>query len=155
MSHVAIIDIEIKDLEALKMACRDLGLEFVADQRTYRWYGRSVGDYPPPEGFTVQDLGKCEHAIRVPGNAQAYEIGVAKRRDGRPGWTLLWDFWNGGYGLQEKVGEKAVRLTQAYSGHAAIRAAQRLGFHCLGRTTAADGTVEIRLRAGGGFGWQK
>jgi hypothetical protein len=32
MSHVATIELEIRDLEALKAACRVLGLEFVAGQ---------------------------------------------------------------------------------------------------------------------------
>ncbi len=45
MSHVATIEIQIKDLAALKQAAKDLGLEFRENQKTYRWYGYSVGDY--------------------------------------------------------------------------------------------------------------
>lgn len=152
MSHVAQIETEVRDLEALKSACRRLGLEFVAGQRTYRWYGRSVGDYPLPEGFSEKDLGKCDHAIRVPGNDRAYEVGVVKRKDGRPGWTLLWDFWQGGYGLQEKVGEGAGRLKQAYALEAARKAAQRAGHRVLGETQKADGTVVLRIAPGGARG---
>src|SRR6266446_5904173 len=103
MSHVAEIDMEIKDLDALKAAAQDLGLEFCEGQQTYKWYGHSVGDFPMPAGFKEQDLGKCEHALRVKGNPGAYEIGIVPRRDGRPGYTLLWDFWAGGLGLQNKV----------------------------------------------------
>jgi hypothetical protein len=158
MSHVATIELEIRDLEALKAACRVLGLEFVAGQRTYRWYGRHVGDYPLPQGFTPEDLGKCEHAIRVPGNAQAYEIGVVARRDGRPGWTLLWDFWQGGFGLEEKVGKHADRLKQAYALEAARRAAQRAGHRVLGQITRPDGSVVLRIAPGvraGGSQWTR
>jgi hypothetical protein len=149
MSHVASIEIEVRDLEALKAACRTLGLEFVADQRTYRWYGRHVGDYPLPQGFTVEDLGRCDHAIRVPGNSLAYEIGVTRRRDGRPGYVLLWDFWRGGYGLEERVGKDACKLKQAYAVEAAKRAAQRAGQRFLGQSTKADGTVVLRFQPGG------
>lgn len=157
MSHVAMIDLEIRDLEALKAACRRLGLEFVKGQTTYKWYGRHVGDYPLPTGFAQEDLGKCDHAIRVPGNSRAYEIGVVRRRDGRPGYTLLWDFWQGGYGLEEKVGQEAGRLKQAYGIEAAKRAAQRAGHRVLGETQRADGTVVLRIAPGvagaGGFRW--
>jgi hypothetical protein len=149
MSHVATIELEVRDLEALKAACQTLGLEFVAGQRTYRWYGRHIGDYPLPRGFSVEDLGKCDHAIRVPGNAQAYEIGVVKRRDGRPGYVLLWDFWLGGYGLQEKVGEGAHKLRQAYAVEAAKRAAKQAGHRFLGQSTRPDGTVILRFQPGG------
>lgn len=151
MSHVAQIELQVRDLEALKRAAKSLGLEFVENQRTYRWYGRSVGDYPLPEGFTVQDLGKCDHALRVPGNPHAYEIGVVRSRTS-PGWVLLWDFWQGGYGLQELVGEGAHKLKQAYAVEAAKRAAQRAGHRFLGQTRKADGSIVLRIapRSGGG-----
>jgi hypothetical protein len=149
MSHVATIEIEIRDLDALDAAARSLGLELVRGQTTYKWYGRHVGDYPLPAGFTREDLGRCDHAIRVPGNNQAYEIGVVKRRDGRPGYVLLWDFWRGGYGLVEKVGENANRLKQAYAIEAAKRAAWRAGHRVLGEIRKADGTIVLRIAPGG------
>ena len=98
MSHVAKIELEINDLETLKAACKDLGFEFLCDQPTYRWYGQWVGDYPLPQGFTQDDLGKCTHAIRVPG--ATYEIGVVKRGSK---YLLLWDFYGAG-GLQQHLG---------------------------------------------------
>ena len=101
MSHVARIELEINDLDSLKAACKSLGLEFVPDQKTFEWYGRQVGNYPLPDGFTLEDMGRCDHAIRVPG-AQ-YEIGVVKRR-GK--YTLLWDFWEDG-GLETVLGMAA------------------------------------------------
>jgi hypothetical protein len=63
MSHVAIIDLAIDDLDSLRRACSRLGLELV-QQDTYRWFGYSVGDYPLPEGFTKDNLGRCQYAIR-------------------------------------------------------------------------------------------
>ena len=109
MSHVATIELEINDLCSLKKACERLGFTFMEGQRTYRWYGEWVGDHPLPEGFTQEDLGKCDHAIRVPG--ALYEVGVVNR-GGK--YVLLWDFWQDG-GLQQKLGKNAGLLKQAYT----------------------------------------
>lgn len=120
MSHVTMIDIQIKDLAALNDACAELGLEFRENQKSYKWYGQHVGDYPLPEGFKKKDLGKCDHAIGVPDNERAYEIGVVKRGGNH---ILLWDFWNGGYGLQNKVGDGCHLLTDKYAEKVAIKEA--------------------------------
>lgn len=128
MSHVCTIDLEIKDLDSLAAACKELGLEMVRGQQTYRWYGRSVGDYPLPQGFAEQDLGKCQHAIRIPGDSRAYEIGVTERRDGRPGYTLLWDFFAGGYGMEAKVGSDGDRLKQEYAAAVSAKIYRRQGY---------------------------
>lgn len=172
MSHVATISLEIKNLDDLEAACNRLGLELVRGKESYRWFGRSVGDHPLPEGFTVDDLGKCDHAIRIPqsvtGADRAYEIGVVKRRDGKPGWTLLWDFWNGGKshfatgndyddrsertdftinngpGLESIVGANASKLKQAYGIAAATRAARAKGFRVAERKQS-NGSVQLVL----------
>lgn len=145
MSHVAIIEAEIKDLSALASACERIGCELVEGQKHYRWYGRHVGDYPLPAGFKKEDLGKCEHAIRVKGAGnQTYEVGVVKRRDGKEGWTLLWDFYAGGYGLRDKVGEKAGELVKSYAASVAMKAARKLGYRV---TEKRLETGEIQLTA--------
>jgi len=120
MSHVTCIDVKIKDLESLKVACKKAGLEFRENQKEYKWYGRSVGDYPLPEGFTAQDLGKCDHAIGVPGNDKAYEIGVVKQGDN---YTMLWDFWAGGLGLEEIAGKDCSNVTDNYATEVALKEA--------------------------------
>ena len=120
MSHVTVIDVQIKDLEALKIACKKCGLEFRENKKTYNWYGRHVGDYPLPEGFTKKDLGKCDHAIGVPGKDNAYEIGVVKQDNN---YTMLWDFWNGGYGLEALAGKDCENVTNAYTTEIALKEA--------------------------------
>jgi hypothetical protein len=139
MSHIAKITIKVKDLEALKIAAKNLGLEFVENQKKYRWYGVSVGDYPLPKNFTASDLGKCEHALRIPNNSTAYEIGVVKSRDG-DGYELLWDFYNGGYGLQAKVGANGDRIKQEYSSAVSTRQLRKQGYR-VQRTVKEDGRV--------------
>lgn len=140
MSHVAIIEIEVTDLAALAAACQRLGFAFRENQKTYKWYGRWEGDYPLPEGFSQEDLGKCDHAIRVPG--ADYEVGVAKARR-KPGYQLLWDFWSQG-GLTEKLGQKGEKLVQAYGVEKAKREARRQGFSVY-ETTREDGSVRLTL----------
>jgi hypothetical protein len=149
LSHVATVDVHIQSLTDLRAGCERLGLEFVEGQETYRWYGQHVGDYPLPPGFTPEDLGKCVHAIRLRDQTPVegelpYEVGVIERRDGNPGWQLIWDFWGGGYGLQAKVGEGCGLLKQAYAVEAAKRVAKLQGFAVTERTMANG---EIKLLA--------
>jgi hypothetical protein len=184
VSHVATIDIEITNLQDLQEACADLGLEFVMDQKTYNWYGEHVGDFAIPDGFSENDLGRCEHAIKLT-DAQSmqeierrreaflakwnekwggannepdattmlhvcqrpYEIGVARRRDGRPGWTLLWDFFQGGYGLQEVIGENGGRLKQAVATAASVRVMKSQGYRCQ-REQLPNGKVKLVFAKG-------
>jgi hypothetical protein len=73
-SHVAKVKCDIRDLEALDAAARRCGLILKRGQKHYRWYGRSVGDTPLPEGYTAAMLGKCDHALAIPGNTRAYGI---------------------------------------------------------------------------------
>lgn len=129
VSHVTTVELEINDLKALKAACDDLGLEFLEGQKTYKWYGRHVGDYPLPEGFTANQLGKCEHAIGIGDDGRAYEIGVCKNPNGK-GYTLLFDFYAGGQGLMQMVstdGKNANKLLQRYSTQVAKRKLKRKG----------------------------
>lgn len=142
MSHVAKISIEIKDLEALKAAAKACGLEFVEGQKTYKWFGRHVGDFALPEGFKVSDLGKCDHVLRIAGNDTAYEIGVVRRKDGKPGYELLWDFWQGGYGLQKAVGVNGQKLVQEYSTAVTTRFYQKKGFRVT-KTVKDNGKIVL------------
>jgi hypothetical protein len=141
MSHVSKFELEVNDLAALEAACEPLGLEFKKDQKKYKWYGHSVGDYPIPAGFKASDLGKCEHAIGVKNNPNAYEVGVVKNPNGK-GYTLLWDFWAGGYGLQEKVGKDGDKLKQHYNIQHAQRQFKKQGMQTK-IVTLANGHMQV------------
>jgi hypothetical protein len=133
MSHVATIQIEIKDLNALEAASKELGLELVRGQTTFRKFERSRA-------------GECDHAIRIPGDQRAYEIGVVKIKGDKPGYTLAWDSWAGGYGMVAKVGQDAGLLKQAYAGEVAVKTARAQGFRVLTSNVQADGTRVYELQ---------
>jgi len=107
LSHISKIEIEIQSIEDLKQACNELGLEFREGQKDYKWYGTQRESVSGNDNQT--DLGKCDHAIKVPG--AKYEIGIVKK--GKH-YELLWDNYYTG-GLEEKVGKNAGFLKQAYS----------------------------------------
>jgi hypothetical protein len=153
MSHITAINIEIKDLEALDAACAELNANLKRNKSTYNWFGRSVGDYPLPPGFTEDMLGKCEHAIGLPG--VNYEIGVCKNPVKPGSYTLLYDFYgydNTGHGhdgmrLQKHFGDGLAKLKQLYGLHLTQRNLQRRGIAFTRKTTVkADGT-HITLQA--------
>lgn len=140
MSHVATIDLHITDLGALEQAAKRLGFELMHGQTTYKWFGQHVGDYPLPAGFTVDDLGKCEHALRHP-NAE-YEIGVIRRRDGKPGYSLIWDFFDDS--LARVAGKDCCNVKQQYAGAVARQHAQRNGFR-VQEHVQSDGSIRMVL----------
>jgi hypothetical protein len=138
LSHVSKIELEILSLEDLKLACKRLGFIFQDNQKTYEFYGRFVGDSPLPEGINIDDLGKCDHAIKVP--ECAYEIGVVKRGTK---YILLWDSWHAG-GLEEKIGKDAGLLKQAYTIERIKREAKRKKYQV--REIKQDQSMRLVLR---------
>jgi hypothetical protein len=162
MSHIAQIELEIRDLDALAAACETLGLELVRNQKTYRCWGtgKNMGVLESqeqsslqrgqgklmPTGFALADMGKCDHAIRVKNSDQhTYEIGLAARRDGRSGYLMLWDA-----GMQAAArlvknvgGEKAELLCQGYAVEVAMRIAKRQGFRVVKKEVRSDGSIAI------------
>ena len=140
------MEIVFKDLDSLKKAVADCGLEFREGQKTYRWYGRWMNDFGGENaayrnGIKPEDYGKCEHAIGVPKSAQAYEIGVVKNPNG-PGYVLVVDFWNGGYGLEALAGKDCTKLAQAYGVQVNRKTLTGMGFQVT-KKVLKDGTVRL------------
>lgn len=158
MSHIAVAK-GIADLEALTEAAAQLGLKAKAGSE-WKWYGRSVGDYPIPAGFKAEELGKCGVMVLYdPTNTNAYEIGVVQARnpDGSAiagEYALMYDYWSGGKGMNLRVGEPARTakgeeviaplLLQAYHVAADRRAAAESG-HVITTSARAqkNGTIEL------------
>lgn len=132
MSHVARIEVEIHDVEALAAAGKKLGLELMRDQTSFKYY--------------KDQRAACVHALRVVGNPMAYEVGVVAREDGGRGFNLSWDSYNGGLGLVACVGIGAKKLKQGYAVEVATRAAQRQGFRVVSSQTNKRGAVELVLQ---------
>lgn len=146
MSHIASVKLQIRDLQALVRACKDLGLEFKEGQQTFRWYGRWLNDYNSPEaavsnGFDPKKFGQCQHAIGIAGNEGAYEVGVVENPNG-PGYVLLYDNWQQGRGLEAKIGAGAGLLKQAYATQVARQEVARLGYRVRQQTTS-DGKIRL------------
>ena len=56
MSHISKIEIQIQSLNALREACKRLGLEFIENQKEFRWYS---------------GMSPCDHAIRIPDSSSS------------------------------------------------------------------------------------
>lgn len=147
MSHITNVRLRVKNLDALAKASTELGLELKQGQKTFR-----VHEGPRP----------CEHAIVVPGNANAHQIGLvavtAKNAiaiaDGSPveagaGWDLLFDGWgSNGAALTSKTGANLTKIRQGYSAEVAMERASktlaRQGFVAT-RTMLESGIMRVRL----------
>lgn len=143
-SHITQIMLLIKDLGALEMAAATLGLELRRGQTNYRWYGHYMGDSPLPPGMTAEQLGKCSLALAVKGNPHAYEIGLLQQSDGS--YRMLWDFWNGGRGLLDKVGDDCKKLTEAYKLAVIEKTCSDLGWYF---ETQPNGEIVVQHPSGG------
>jgi len=139
MSHLTKIELEINDLNALKNTCNRLGFKFLENQKTYKWFGKFMGDSPLPEGLSISDLGKCHHAISAPNCS--YEIGVVKQGNK---FVLLWDYWHSG-GLDKKIGTNGGKLKQAYTIEKAKWEATKKGYSCTEHKTEKGIQLRIRL----------
>jgi hypothetical protein len=140
MSHVAECKAELKSLDMIEAAAVRLGGQLMRDQKSYKWFGRWVGDSPMPKGMTQADLGKCDHAIRFP-NA-SYEVGVRTQKDGTH--SLAWDWWSAG-GLLPIMGDQnAGKFVQAYGLEAATKAARRRGYSTR-EIAQPNGDIQLEL----------
>jgi hypothetical protein len=124
MSHFATITTQIKDVEALKMACAEMGFDVVPDCQA-----RGYSD----------NRQKGEYVIRLRG---PYDIAVNRQPDGTYGLTTDW--WNGH--VEKEVGSNYGKLLQLYAVHKTRLEAKKKGF-TVQRQALGDGS--IRLCIGG------
>ena len=120
MSHFTTIQTQIRDVNALRAACSELGFE-LASNASARGYGR-------------QSI-KGDLVVRLPG---PYDIAVNRQPDGVYGLTTDW--WGGHVELS--VGKSFGKLLQLYGVHKARIEAQRKG-HTVQRCAMADGAIKL------------
>ena len=92
MSHIETVSVHIADLEALKAACKRMGVDFREGQKTFVSY---TGKNP------------CEHAIHIEG--VLYEIGLVDGKTKVKSWNLAADL-DFGPGIELK--RKFCKLTE-------------------------------------------
>jgi hypothetical protein len=122
MSHFTEIKTQIKDIDALRLACAELGLTLLqnADARGY-YENRTKGDY------VVQLKGP-------------YDIALNKQADGTFGLTA--DLWQGH--VEAEVGQGYGKLLQPYGVHNATIEARKKGLSVL-RRHQPNGSIKLVL----------
>ncbi|OGV64620.1 MAG: hypothetical protein A3K19_29785 [Lentisphaerae bacterium RIFOXYB12_FULL_65_16] len=121
MSHFTTIEVQIKDVAALRAACAELGLE-LRENAVARGYGSSRvrGDY----------------VIRLKG---PYDVALTRQPHG---FGLAADLWDGH--VERELGPGLGRLKQLYGVHKATAEARRKGL-TVRRQALANGGIRLAL----------
>ena len=127
MSHFTTIKTQVRDLEALRDACVELGLELLPNAAC-RGYG----------GIKRQ----ASHVIRLRG---PYDIAVEPSEDNDGTHGLTADWWDGHVAKEDGVGYG--RLLQSYGVHKTLREARARGLRT-SRRVESDGSILLTLEGG-------
>jgi hypothetical protein len=122
MSHFTTIQTQIKDLEALRETCAEMGLELLPNAEA-RGYG------------SQQQHG--EFVIRLKG---PYDVALHRQTDNTYG--LSTDWWDGH--VEREVGSNYGRLLQLYAVHKTAREARKRGLS-VQRTLRTDGSIKLMI----------
>lgn len=145
MSHVADVDIKIKDLDCFKKAVEALGGEYLPDETKIRWYGRFLNDWNSNRAavnrIDPKRFGKSDAGIaRFPGCS--YDVGLLKNEDGS--YTPYYDTYGQGHGLTKVLGgEDCMSLKNEYAAATSIRMLARKGFRVT-RTVDKAGAIVLK-----------
>ena len=122
MSHFTTIHTQIKDIEALRLACQELGLALLQNAEARGYYeNKTRGDY----------------VIQLKG---PYDIALNQQPDGSFGLTA--DLWDGH--VEKEVGKDYGKLLQLYGVHKATREARKKGLSVL-RRQESNGSIKLIL----------
>ncbi len=124
MSHFTTVNVEIRDIEALKSACKELGLE--------------VEKNVEARGFSGNRR-KGEYVIRLNG---PYDVALNSGGDGA--FTVETDLWGGH--VEKELGPGMGRLKQYYAVHKTTREARRKGY-TVSRKNMPDRTIRLQVTA--------
>ena len=122
MSHFTTIDVQVRDLTALRAACAELGLP-VEENAEARGYGsnRIHGDA----------------VIRLSG---PYDVALQRQQDGS--FQLVADLWQGH--VENELGKGFGTLRQLYGVHKTASEARRKGL-TVRRRTLPNGAIRLAL----------
>jgi len=122
MSHFTEIKTQIKDIEALRLACQELGVSLVPNTEARRYYeNRTKGDY----------------VIQLKGH---YDIALSQQPDGTYGLTT--DLWQGH--LEKEVGKGYGKFLQLHGVHKATLEARKKGLSVV-RRQQQNGSIKLVL----------
>ena len=122
MSHFTSIQTQIKDLDALAAACKELGVELV--------HGGTARGYA-----TNTRTGDAVIKLKGP-----YDIALNRQEDGN--YALTTDWWGGH--VEKEVGTNFTRLIQLYGVHKAMREAKKKGYLTT-RKTLPNGAIKLTI----------
>src|SRR5688572_30352092 len=120
MSHFTTIKTQIKDIDALKAACAELGLPVLHNAEARGFYENKL---------------KGEFVIKLKG---PYDVALNKQSDGSYGFTA--DLWEGR--VEQEVGKDYGKLLQLYAVHKGMREARKRG-HLVTRSQKQDGSIKL------------
>ena len=120
MSHFTTIKTQIKDIEALRSACNEMGLALLQNVEARGYYENKI---------------KGEFVVRLKGH---YDIALNKQPDDSFGLTA--DLWQGH--VEQEVGQGYGKLLQLYGVHKAMREARKKG-HLVRRSQQQDGAIKL------------
>lgn len=103
MSHITVLDVQVKDIDALMQACQTLGLQFNRDKKSYKWYNGTLA---------------CDHTISVTNDT--FEIGLIDRGTH---FDLMGDFMGQ---LRYVAGIRGAKLVREYTKAVAVKEAMRI-----------------------------
>jgi hypothetical protein len=125
MSHFTEIKTQIKDIEALRSACQEMGLPLLQNTEARGYYeNKTKGDY----------------VVRLKG---PYDLALNKQPDGTFGITA--DLWQGH--VEKEVGQGGLaygKLLQLYGVHKATLEARKKGLSVL-RRHQPNGSIKLVL----------
>ncbi len=122
MSHFTTVKTQLKDIEALRSACQEMGLFLLQKAKARGYYeNKTKGDY----------------VIRLKG---PYDIALNKQPDGTFGLTA--DLWNGH--VEKEVGEGYGKLLQLYGVHKTQIEAREKGLS-VPRRQQQNGAIKLVL----------
>jgi hypothetical protein len=122
MSHFTTIKTQIKDIQALRAACDELGLAVKQNAQARGYYeNKTKGDY----------------VIKLKG---PYDIALNKQPDGSFGITA--DLWEGH--VENEVGKNYGKLLQLYGVHKATLEARKRGLSVV-RRPHQNGAIKLVL----------
>ena len=122
MSHFTTIRTQIKDIEALRKACEEMGLKLLQNTNA--------------RGFLSQKT-KGDYVIKLKG---PYDIALNKQPDNTYGLTTDW--WDGH--VVKEVGKDYGKLLQLYGVHKASIEARKKGYS-VQRQQKQDGSIKLVL----------